>query len=586
LVPPREDGNLSDIVHDWAAREPQRATFSRKVEGVWRDVTAAEYNQQVRALAKGFVAAGIEVGARVGVMSRTSYEWTLTDFALWTAGAVPVPIYETSSPSQASWILEDSGAVAVVVESTQHSQLVAGIRDQVPALHDVWQIDAGGLDELVTAGTDVSEEELDARRGQLDRSSLATVIYTSGTTGRPKGVLLSHGNFLTLSENGIERLENVVRTEGARMLLFLPLAHVFARLIQVVVVHAGAQLGHSPDVKNLLPDMAEYQPTFLLAVPRVFEKVYNGAAQKAIDGGRGRIFLRAADVTQRWSRAHDHGGPGLLLKAQHRLYDALVYKKLRNAMGGRVKYAVSGGAALGERLGHFYRGIGLIVLEGYGLTETTAPVSVNTPELIKIGTVGRPLPGVGVRILDGEVLVRGVNVFQGYLNNEEATAEVWQDGWFRTGDLGELDEDGFIRITGRAKEILVTAGGKNVSPGPLEDQLRATPLISQALVVGEARPFIAALITLDQETLPPWLERHGLTGLSFEELRQHEKVRASVQRAIDKANESVSKAESIRKFEILEGDFTEENGYLTPSLKLKRNLVTKDFSEQIEALYT
>ena len=586
LVPPREDGNLSDIVHDWAAREPQRATFSRKVEGVWRDVTAAEYNQQVRALAKGFVAAGIEVGARVGVMSRTSYEWTLTDFALWTAGAVPVPIYETSSPSQASWILEDSGAVAVVVESTQHSQLVAGIRDQVPALHDVWQIDAGGLDELVTAGTDVSEEELDARRGQLDRSSLATVIYTSGTTGRPKGVLLSHGNFLTLSENGIERLENVVRTEGARMLLFLPLAHVFARLIQVVVVHAGAQLGHSPDVKNLLPDMAEYQPTFLLAVPRVFEKVYNGAAQKAIDGGRGRIFLRAADVAQRWSRAHDHGGPGLLLKAQHRLYDALVYKKLRNAMGGRVKYAVSGGAALGERLGHFYRGIGLIVLEGYGLTETTAPVSVNTPELIKIGTVGRPLPGVGVRILDGEVLVRGVNVFQGYLNNEEATAEVWQDGWFRTGDLGELDEDGFIRITGRAKEILVTAGGKNVSPGPLEDQLRATPLISQALVVGEARPFIAALITLDQETLPPWLERHGLTGLSFEELRQHEKVRASVQRAIDKANESVSKAESIRKFEILEGDFTEENGYLTPSLKLKRNLVTKDFSEQIEALYT
>ncbi|HLS46786.1 MAG TPA: AMP-binding protein, partial [Ornithinicoccus sp.] len=303
LVPPREDGNLSDIVHDWAAREPQRATFSRKVEGVWRDVTAAEYNQQVRALAKGFVAAGIEVGARVGVMSRTSYEWTLTDFALWTAGAVPVPIYETSSPSQASWILEDSGAVAVVVESTQHSQLVAGIRDQVPALHDVWQIDAGGLDELVTAGTDVSEEELDARRGQLDRSSLATVIYTSGTTGRPKGVLLSHGNFLTLSENGIERLENVVRTEGARMLLFLPLAHVFARLIQVVVVHAGAQLGHSPDVKNLLPDMAEYQPTFLLAVPRVFEKVYNGAAQKAIDGGRGRIFLRAADVAQRWSRA-------------------------------------------------------------------------------------------------------------------------------------------------------------------------------------------------------------------------------------------------------------------------------------------
>ncbi|WP_237565451.1 AMP-dependent synthetase/ligase [Ornithinimicrobium cavernae] len=587
LIPPREEGNLSDIVHGWAQRDPQRPLLSRQDEGVWRDVTAADFSREVRELAKGFLAAGIEVGDRVAVMSRTRYEWTLTDFALWTAGAVPVPVYETSSAAQTAWILQDSGAVAVVVETPQHSQLVAGIRDEVPQLRDVWQIDAGGLDELVTAGAEVADADVEARRSQLDRSSLATVIYTSGTTGRPKGAELTHSNFLSLGENAIERLEQVVRSDGARTLLFLPLAHVFARLIQVLVLQAGAQLGHSPDVKNLLPDLAAYRPTFLLAVPRVFEKVYNGAAQKATDGGRGALFARAADVAQRWSRAQDTGGPGLLLRAQHRLFDALVYHRLREAMGGRVVYAISGGAALGERLGHFYRGIGLTILEGYGLTETTAPVSVNTPELIKIGTVGRPLPGVGVRVKDGEVLVRGVNVFRGYLNDPEATETALdEDGWFRTGDLGELDEQGFLTITGRAKEILVTATGKNVSPGPLEDQLRATPLISQALVVGEGRPFVAALITLDPEALPGWLERHELDGLPFEELRRNDVLLEAVQQAVDSANESVSRAESIRRFEILEHDFTEENGYLTPSMKLKRNLVTQDLADQIETLYS
>ena len=587
LIPSREEGNLSDIVQDWAEREPQRPLLSRQVDGVWREVTAAEFSREVRSLAKGFIAAGIQVGDRVGIMSRTRYEWTLADFALWTAGAVPVPIYETSSASQATWILQDSGAVAVVVEGPQHSQLIAGVRDEVPELRDVWQIEPGGLDELVTAGGDVADTEVEERRGQLDRSCLATIIYTSGTTGRPKGAELSHGNFLDLSENTIERLDQVVRAPGACTLLFLPLAHVFARLIQVVVLHAGMRLGHSPDIKNLLPDLAAFQPTFLLAVPRVFEKVYNGAAQKAIDGGRGAIFLRAADVAQQWSRAQDSGGPGLFLRAQHKVFDALVYRKLREAMGGKVTWAVSGGAALGERLGHFYRGIGVTILEGYGLTETTAPVSVNTPELIRIGTVGQPLPGVSVRIDRGELLVRGVNVFQGYRNNAEATAAAMdEDGWFRTGDLGELDDQGFIRITGRAKEILVTAGGKNVSPGPLEDQLRATPLISQALVVGDGKPFVAALITLDEEVLPSWLERHDLAGLSFAELRENEVLLDAVQRAVNAANESVSKAESIRKFALLEQDFTEDNGYLTPSLKLKRNLVTKDLAEQIEALYT
>ncbi len=586
LVPPRVEGTLADIVQGWADREPHRPLVSRQTDGVWRDVTAAEFSREVRALAKGFVAAGIQVGDRVGIMSRTRYEWTVADFALWTAGAVPVPIYETSSPHQATWIIQDTAAVAILVEAARHSQLIAGIREEVPALRDVWQIDGGGLDELVTAGADVSEDELDGRRADLNRSDLATIIYTSGTTGRPKGAELTHGNFLDLCENAEERFEAILHKEGASILLFLPLAHVFARLIEVLVLQAGMKLAHSPDVKQLMADLVSFQPTFLLAVPRVFEKVYNGAAQKAIDGGRGAIFLRAADVAQRWSRAQDTGGPSLLLKVQHALFDKLVYSKLRTAMGGRVEYAVSGGAALGERMGHFFRGIGLIVLEGYGLTETTAPITVNTPELIKIGTVGPPLPGVGVRISDGEVLVRGVNVFRGYHNNVEATEEGMADGWFRTGDLGELDVDGFLRITGRAKEILVTAGGKNVSPGPLEDQLRATPLISQALVVGEAKPFVAALITLDPEVLPGWLERHELTGLAFEELRANDLLRAAVQKAIDKANESVSRAETIRTFEILEHDFTEENGYLTPSLKLKRNLVTKDFAADIEGLYS
>nr|WP_306238640.1 MULTISPECIES: AMP-dependent synthetase/ligase [unclassified Ornithinimicrobium] len=587
MIPPREEGNLSDIVQDWAERAPQRPLLSRQHDEGWRDVTAGEFSREVRALARGFIAAGIQVGDRVGVMSRTRYEWTLCDFALWTAGAVPVPIYETSSASQATWILQDSGAVAVVVEAPAHSQLIASIRDGAPELRDVWQIEAGGLDELVAAGADVPDTDIEDRRGQVTRSDLATIIYTSGTTGRPKGAELTHGNFLNLSENTIERLDQVVRADGASTLLFLPLAHVFARLIQVVVLQAGMRLGHTPDIKNLLPDLASFQPTFLLAVPRVFEKVYNGAAQKAIDGGRGAIFLRAADVAQRWSRAQDTGGPGLLLKAQHKLFDALVYKKLRDAMGGQVTYAVSGGAALGERMGHFFRGIGVTILEGYGLTETTAPISVNTPELIKIGTVGQPLPGVGVKIERGELLVRGVNVFQGYLNNPEATAAAHDDeGWFRTGDLAELDEQGFIKIVGRAKEILVTAGGKNVSPGPLEDQLRATPLISQALVVGEGQPFVAALITLDPEVLPGWLERHDLVGLSFAELRENDVLRDAVQRAVNSANESVSKAESIRKFDLLENDFTEDNGYLTPSLKLKRNLVVKDYAAQIKALYS
>jgi long-chain acyl-CoA synthetase len=520
-------------------------------------------------------------------MSKTRYEWTLADFAVWTAGAVAVPIYETSSPEQVNWILSDSGATGIILETPAHAATLTEVRDQLPSLAHVWQIDAGDLDTLARQGESVTSADLDARRAKVNRADTATIIYTSGTTGRPKGCQLTHDNFMALAENTVERLGSVVAVEGASTLLFLPLAHVFARFIEVLCVASGARMGHSADIKNLLADFGTFQPTFILSVPRVFEKIYNSSEQKATAEGKGKIFHAAAEAAIAWSKAQDEGGPGIGLRLQHAVFDRLVYGKLRAAMGGKVLYAVSGGAPLGTRLGHFYRGIGLTVLEGYGLTETTAPATVNTPELIKIGTVGAPLPGVSIRIADdGEVLVKGINVFAGYHNNGQASAEALQDGWFHTGDIGELDDDGFLKITGRKKELLVTAGGKNVAPAVLEDRLRAHPLISQCIVVGDQKPFIAALVTLDAEMLPQWAKNNGLEGLSMEDAPANETIRAEIQRAVDSANKAVSKAESIRKFTVLPGDFTEENGYLTPSLKLKRNIVMKDFGDQVEALYS
>lgn len=592
LISSSPASSISDYVVGWAEREPGRVMVSRQEPGgpgsAWAEVTAAQLRGDVDALARGLVAAGIAAQDRVAIMSRTRYEWTLADLALWTIGAVPVPVYETSSKDQVAWIVQDSGAVAMIVEDQAMMAAVAEVRDELPALRDLWCIDAGALDELVAAGAEVDEQVVAERRAAVGRQDLATIIYTSGTTGTPKGCELTHDNFMALAENAAERLAVVVRAPGSSTLLFLPLAHVFARFIEVVCLHAGARMGHTPDPRTVLDDLAAFRPSFLLSVPRVFEKIYNSAEQKAENGSRakGRIFRWAARVAQDYSRALDDGGPGVLLRSRHAAADRLVFAKLRAAMGGRVEYAISGGAALGERLGHFYRGVGLVVLEGYGLTETTAPATVNTPDMIRIGTVGRPLPGVGVRVApDGEILVRGVNVFRGYHNDPEATAEAMHDGWFATGDLGEVDRDGFLRITGRKKEILVTAGGKNVSPGPLEDRLRAFPLISQCMVVGDGRPFVAALVTLDEEMLPVWAQSHGLEGLTVEQAREHELVRAEVQRAVDEANTSVSRAESIRKFTILAEDFTTDNGLLTPSLKLKRSRITDLLQEEVEALY-
>lgn len=587
LVPVTTEGSLADLPRRNAQLEPHGIAFSRKTSsGTWSHLTWSEFAADVDAVAKGLIARGVKAGDRVGLMSRTRYEWTLVDFAAWRAGAVVVPIYETSSAEQVRWILGDSGAQLLVLENDRHRSVVEQVQQSLPALGGVLQIEAGGLDQLREQGRSVTDAELDGRASGLHRASVATIIYTSGTTGRPKGCELTHDNFLALAENAIEKLGDVVLADRASTLLFLPLAHVFARFIEVLCVAARARMGHSSDITSLLDDFSTFRPTFILAVPRVFEKIYNSAEAKAASEGKGKIFLRAATVATAYSESLDHGGPGWALRVQHAVFDRLLYSKLRTAMGGQVRYAVSGGGPLGTRLGHFFRGIGVTILEGYGLTETTAPITVNTPDKIKIGTVGPPLPGSAIRIDgDGEVLARGNGVFSRYHDNDQATREAIVDGWFRTGDLGELDEDGYLRITGRKKEIIVTAGGKNVAPAVLEDRLRAHPLVSQCIVVGEGKPFIGVLVTLDSEMWPMWAKTHGLGDLPMSEAAGNPVVLEALQHAIDRANEAVSRAESIRKFAVLPGDFTEDNGYLTPSLKLKRPVVLKDFAEDVEKLY-
>jgi long-chain acyl-CoA synthetase len=581
-------GNLTDDVVTNAREAGDVAVFSRNTGEGWVDVTAAEFHDEVRAVAKGLIAAGVEAGDRVALLSKTRYEWTLLDYAIWFAGAVTVPIYETSSAEQIGWILADSGARAVVAEGPDHLARVREARQSgdLAELQHVWSIQDNAVDVLGRLGSDISDEVLEQRRTTATPLDLATLIYTSGTTGKPKGCMLTHGNFMFELGVAVDELQELFDTEGAATLLFLPLAHVFARIIQIGCVKSRARMGHSSDIKNLVADLGEFRPTFILAVPRVFEKVFNTASQRATADGRGKIFDRAADVAIAWSRALDGAKVPLRLRAQHALFDRLVYGKLRQALGGCCTYAISGGAPLGDRLGHFYRGIGLVVLEGYGLTETTAALSANLPDATKIGTVGRPLPGTSVRVADdGELLFKGGQVFAGYWGNETATREaLGPDGWFHTGDVGEVDEEGFVRITGRKKEILVTAGGKNVAPAVLEDRLRAHALVDQCLVVGDGQPFIGALVTIDRETFPGWAEQHGKTG-DVGDLVDDPDLLAAVQEAVDEANKAVSKAEAIRKFAILPGEWSEEGGQLTPSLKLKRNVVVREARAEIEALY-
>ncbi|WP_136520478.1 AMP-dependent synthetase/ligase [Cellulomonas telluris] len=589
LVPADPAASIPSMLADRLARDP-RGTFAERqtaLGGTWQAVTVEAFVAEVTAVAKGLLASGVEPGDRVAIMSRTRYEWTLLDFAIWAAGGVGVPVYETSSAEQVRWIASDSGVRLAVVETVAHAAVVAQVRDDLPGLTEVLVLDEGAVTTLVQRGRDVPDEDVTARWRRTRADDLATVIYTSGTTGRPKGVELTHGNFVELARNGVEGLGEVCARPGSRTLLFMPLAHVFARFIEVLCVPSGAVLGHTPDTRNLLPDLASFQPTFVLAVPRVFEKVYNSAEQKAGTGARLRLFRWAAKVAIAYSRALDTpSGPSAALTAQHRLAGRLVHARLRAALGGRAEWAVSGGAPLGERLGHFYRGIGVRVLEGYGLTETTAPTAVNRPGLTKVGTVGPAFPGTSLRVDDdGAIWVKGPHVFRGYRHQPEATAEVLVDGWFATGDLGTLDDDGYLRITGRSKEIIVTAGGKNVAPAVLEDRLRGHPLVSQVVVVGDQRPFIGALLTLDAEMLPGWLRTHGLPALDVVAASTHPQVLEALDRAVARANEAVSRAESIRKVRVLTTDFTEANGYLTPSLKVKRAKVLADFAPEVEELY-
>ncbi|MET3935442.1 AMP-dependent synthetase/ligase [Arthrobacter sp. OAP107] len=600
MVALEESNNVTDLLLDCYRHNPSHAVYARRDAGGWQNVTIGHFLDQVTALAKGLIAGGLAPGDTVAVLSATRYEWTLADFAIWFAGGVTVPIYETSSPSQVEWILSDSGAGRVFVEDRQKAALLDQVLSAssvlagrlLPVVRMDYDGEAPNLASLAAAGAGVSDAELERHRTAAALPDVASLVYTSGTTGRPKGCEITHGNFALVARNIVAFLPELLQQENARTLMFLPLAHVLARAVQVVCLTAGVTVGHSSGAAQLLDDLGTFKPTFLLAVPRIFEKVRAGAEQKATDAGKSRLFSAASEVAVRYSEALDAArrgkgsGPGAVLRAQHALFDRFVYPRLRQVFGGGMKYAVSGASPLNASDAHFFRGAGIAVLEGYGLTETTAPCTVNTVDLARVGTVGIPAPGTTVRVAeDGEVLVRGIGVFRGYHANEAANAEAFTDGFFRTGDLGSLDADGFLTITGRKKDLLVTAAGKNVAPGPLEEKIREHQLVGQAVVVGDGKPFVAALVNLDPEGLERWCTANSVPLLSPAEARTDPAVRGAIQEAVDQANSLVSQAESIRKFQVLDAAFTVDSGHLTPSLKLKRATVVKDFAAEIEQLY-
>ena len=588
VVPTPTSGSLVDHIIENAESRPDHVSLSVPRGEAWVGVTSAQFLAEVKAVAKGIVANGVQVGERIGVMSRTRYEWTLVDYAIWYAGAISVPVYETSSAEQIQWMLSDSGAVAVFLESQRNKATFDEVAVDIPTVTRTWVFDDGIIEDLTGEGAVITDAELEERRMALNPDTVATIIYTSGTTGRPKGCTLTHRNFMFEVDNVVNGMPDVFLAEGSSTLLFLPIAHVFGRAIELGCIRAGVRLGHSADIKALLPGMQSFQPTFLLAVPRVFEKIYNASQQKAAADGKGHIFDTAAQAAIDYSMAMDSGGPGLMLKVKHAVFDRLVYAKLRHAMGGNMRWAVSGGGPLGARLGHFFRGINVTILEGYGLTETSAATTVNRPSAIRIGSVGQPLPGAKVKVAaDGELLLGGDQIFVGYWNNEAASREALEpDGWLHSGDIGEIDDDGFVKITGRKKELIITAAGKNVAPAVLEDRLRAHWLVSQCMVVGDGEPFIGALVTIDPEAFPAWVKQSGKpANSSVADMVEDPDLNTAIQAAIDDANKAVSHAEAIKKFKILSVDWTEEGGQITPSLKLKRNVVMKEFSADVESLY-
>jgi len=585
IVPAATAGNLTNLVAERAWFEPQRIMLSRPLGEGWQGVSAREFEEEVRTTAKGLIASGISIGDRVAIMAKTRYEWTVLDFAIWFAGAIVVPIYETSSAEQVQWILEDSGAVAIVVETPALAEVVKPVMGNTCKL--IWTITEDAIPTLIQSGTGVSDDEINHRRNSLNPDSLATLIYTSGTTGKPKGVQLTHGNFLAECGNVVQGAADLFLKPDGSTLLFLPIAHVFGRMIQIGAITAGLHLAHCGDINRLPQDLASFKPTFVLAVPRIFEKIYNGAEARAEAAGKGKIFRAAAETAIRYSEGLDSGKISASLRFKHQLFDRLVYSKIRTGMGGAVEAAISGGAPLGARLGHFYRGAGVRVLEGYGLTETTAGATLNLTQAQKVGSVGKPLPSTTVRIAeDGEILIRGPIIMRGYWQNDAANAEVFtSDGFFRSGDLGAIDADGFLTITGRKKELIVTAGGKNVAPAVLEDRVRAHPLVSQCMVVGDNKPFIAALVTLDAEAIKGWSAANKKAGTSIADLAKDPALIAVIQTAIDDANKAVSRAESIRKFTILPIDFTIADGQLTAKMSVKRHVVANQFLREINELF-
>ncbi|WP_216909021.1 AMP-dependent synthetase/ligase [Nocardia noduli] len=584
-----EDANNSDNVFRHAEQSPNAVLFNLSDDnGGWRNVTAAEFAKTVTGIAKGLIASGIELGDRVAIMAPTRYEWVAFDFAIWAAGGCTVAIYDSSAAEQAKWILQDSATKLLVLDNDKHRATIDEIEaGSLADLKETLQIDKGAVEQLIERGADLDDQVVHDRRKQVKAASPATLIYTSGTTGRPKGVMLSHANLWAESKSDRLALRKYIQ-EGKKTLMFLPLAHVFARAVTLTSFDAKVVLAFTSDWTTLVEQFGSYHPHFILAVPRVFEKVFNGAKQKAHDGGKGKIFDAAADTAIEWSESLDNGGPGLVLKLKHGVFDKLVYSKLRVALGGQCQAAVSGGGPLGARLGHFFRGVGVTVYEGYGLTESTAAVTVNTPENLRVGSVGKPIEGHSVKIAeDGELLLRGSVVFDGYWGNAEATEEAFADGWFKTGDLGAIDADGFVTITGRKKEIIVTAGGKNVSPALLEDSLRAHPLISQVMVVGDGQPFVGALITLDPEALPGWKERNSVAAdTPIEQLIENPAIVAEIDAAVADTNKKVSHAEAIKKIRILAVDWTQETGELTPKMSLKRAVVMKQYASEVEKIYS
>ncbi|MEY9846781.1 long-chain acyl-CoA synthetase [Streptacidiphilus sp. BW17] len=612
LVRAQRTEGLADSVHRTAEETPLLPVLSRRTsnpdasggepgqsEATWHDVTAAQFRDEVQALAKGLLQQGIRFGDRVALMSRTRFEWTLLDYALWSIGAQPIPVYPTSSAEQVRWILGDSHAVACIVEHEDHAMTVGSVCDSLPTLRRIWQLDAGALRQIAFAGRSVPDEEIERHRAAVTADTVATIIYTSGTTGRPKGCVLTHGNFMAECDNLVTKYESVFGAKGrgdqASTLLFLPLAHVFGRMVQVGAIRAGVRLGHEPSLRpaDLLPSLASFAPTFLLAVPYIFEKLLQRARQKAEESGRGGIFEKAYNAAVRYAaalerQAFDEGpGPTAALRMQHQFYESLVYGKVRAVLGGKVRHAMSGGSAMNREHALFFKGAGVTVIEGYGLTETTAASTANPPERPRFGSVGQAIPGTSVLIAeDGEVWVHGGQVFQGYLNNPEATEDTLRNGWLATGDLGRLDSTGYLWITGRKKEIIVTSGGKSVAPVTLEDRIRNHPLVNHCMLVGDNRPFVGALLTLDAEALDHWQRRNGRPQLSPAQAAHDPDIHAELQRAVVTANTAVSRSESVRAFRILAMDFTEQSGLLTPSLKLRRRAIIRHCAVDIEALYS